>query len=49
VVAAGAGGTLVRVALVHGEPPAQRALAAALEQRGVTDVIAPAPGEKVTF
>ncbi|MBX3274208.1 MAG: MBL fold metallo-hydrolase [Sandaracinaceae bacterium] len=38
-------GPLRRVALVHGEPQAQRALIGALEERGFPDVRAPAPGE----
>ncbi len=40
-------GPLRRVALVHGEPPAQKALIAALEERGFPEVRAPAPGESM--
>ena len=38
-------GHLRRVALVHGEPDAQRALRAKLAERGIDDVHAPAPGD----
>ncbi len=38
-------GPLRQVALVHGEPPAQRALARELGHRGFRDVLIPAPGE----
>lgn len=41
-------GPLMRVALVHGEPDAQRVLQAALEERGFTEVRTPAPGERMT-
>lgn len=37
-------GPLGRVALVHGEPPAQAALKEKLAARGIDDVVAPAPG-----
>jgi metallo-beta-lactamase family protein len=40
-------GPLRRVALVHGEPKAQAVLAQALEDRGFTEVRAPAPGERM--
>jgi metallo-beta-lactamase family protein len=40
-------GPLRRVFLVHGEPPAQEALAAELGRRGFPDVSAPAPGARV--
>ena len=41
-------GPLRRVALVHGEPPAQRALKAALDAEGFTEVRAPAPGDTMS-
>jgi metallo-beta-lactamase family protein len=49
IVAAGAAGGLARVALVHGEPLAQRALSVVLEKRGVEGVIAPAPGDRLVL
>lgn len=42
-------GALGRVVLVHGEPPAQQALARVLEARGFRDVIAPAPGQALAL
>jgi metallo-beta-lactamase family protein len=42
-------GSLGRIALVHGEPPAQAALIDKLRERGMKDVHAPAPGDVVTF
>ncbi len=42
-------GPLRRVILVHGEPPAQRALGAELEDRHFPDVRAPASGDIMTF
>lgn len=38
-------GPLRHVALVHGEPPAQESLAAALEERGFPDVVIPRRGD----
>jgi metallo-beta-lactamase family protein len=35
-----------RIRLVHGEPAAAEALASALAERGLTDVAAPAPGDR---
>jgi metallo-beta-lactamase family protein len=40
-------GPLHEVVLVHGEPPAQEALARELAQRGFASVVAPAPGERL--
>lgn len=40
-------GPLRRIALVHGEPKAQSALVAALEERRFPEVRAPAPGERM--
>jgi metallo-beta-lactamase family protein len=40
-------GPLKRVALVHGEPEAQRVLKAELDARGFTEVRAPGPGERM--
>ena len=40
-------GALRRIFLVHGEPPAQTALAGALAERGFTEVQAPAHGDRV--
>lgn len=40
-------GPLRKVILVHGEPPAQEALAAALTERGFPDVVAPALGQRI--
>lgn len=42
-------GPLRHVALIHGEPPAQRTLKALLEQRQFTDVRIPARGEELVF
>ncbi|HEU4727097.1 MAG TPA: MBL fold metallo-hydrolase [Kofleriaceae bacterium] len=43
------GGPLRQVLLVHGEPPAQSALAGQLAGRGFEGVSAPAPGERVAI
>jgi metallo-beta-lactamase family protein len=45
--AARARGPLRRVILVHGEPPAQAALAAALGARGFPTVDIPGPGDRL--
>ena len=42
-------GALGRVILVHGEPAAQRALAALLADRGFPAVTAPAPGDRLAL
>ena len=42
-------GALGRVALVHGEEAAQKALIAKMKERGVDDVIAPGPGDAMGF
>jgi metallo-beta-lactamase family protein len=42
-------GRLREVVLVHGEPPAQAALAAVLAKHGFTNVVAPAAGERLLF
>jgi metallo-beta-lactamase family protein len=42
-------GRLGPVVLVHGEPPAQQALAGALAARGFGDVSSPAPGQTVSL
>lgn len=42
-------GRLGPVLLVHGEPPAQEALARALDARGFRNVIVPAPGQTVAL
>lgn len=42
-------GPLREVVLVHGEPPAQRVLAAKLAERHFSTVRSPAPGETLTF
>jgi metallo-beta-lactamase family protein len=42
-------GPLRHVVLVHGEPPAQHALAAKLEERGFPTVRSPKPGEIITL
>jgi metallo-beta-lactamase family protein len=44
-----AAGSLRRVLLVHGEPPAQAALAAVLAQHGFSDLSTPAPGDRVAL
>lgn len=41
-------GPLRRVALVHGEPPAQKALAAALGERGFPEVLVPSFKDRIT-
>jgi metallo-beta-lactamase family protein len=40
-------GSLRRVILVHGEPPAQKVLTEALAARGFVSVTAPAPGDRI--
>ena len=40
-------GALGPVALVHGEPPAQRVLRQKLEERGITDVRIPERGDRM--
>jgi len=42
-------GSLRQVLLVHGEPPAQTALAARLADHGFKNISAPAPGERVVL
>jgi metallo-beta-lactamase family protein len=43
----GRAGSVRRVALVHGEPPAQEALADALKERGVPEVLIGKQGERI--